>query len=134
VRTLLTPPEVHLKAGESGSVSIVALGASGVTAVELALAYDPTALDSVNVSPGSLLTLDGASVGTEINLESGPGRVRAKFTRVAPTTGSGALATVQFRSLKPGSATFAVESLTLTTSAGEERPTPPAPGRIEVTQ
>jgi general secretion pathway protein D len=133
VRTLLTPPEVRLKAGESGAFSIVVLGATGVTAVELRLAYDPAAFDSVNVSPGSLLTLDGANVGTELNLESGPGRVRAKFTRAVPTTGSGALATVQFKTLKPGSATLAVESLTLTTSTGDERPTPPGPGRVEVT-
>jgi len=129
-RIMLSPPELRLKVGQSGSVSIVALGASGVSAVEVVLAFDATALEAVEASPGSLLTLDGSSVGAERNLE--PGRVRAKFTRAAPATGSGALTTIQFKTLKPGSATLAIESLTLMTPAGEERPPVPGAGRVEV--
>jgi len=129
-RIMLSPPELRLKAGQSGSVSIVVLGATGVTAVEVVLVFDATALEAVEASPGSLLTLDGSSVGAERNLE--PGRVRAKFTRAAPATGSGALTTIQFRTLKPGSATLTIESLTLMTAAGEERPPVPGAGRVEV--
>jgi general secretion pathway protein D len=132
VRIMLSPPELRLKAGQSGSVSIVALGAAGVTAAEVVLVFDATALEAVEASPGSLLTLDGSSVGAERNLE--PGRVRAKFTRAAPATGSGALTTIQFKTLKPGSATLTIESLTLVTPAGEERPPVPGAGRIEVVQ
>jgi hypothetical protein len=119
-----------LKAGQSGSVSIVLLGASGVTAVDLTVTYDATVVEAVDVSPGSLLTLDGTSVGAERNLESG--RVHARFTRGTPATGSGAVATIQFKTLKPGSARLTVESLALVTPAGEERPTVPGAGRVEV--
>jgi hypothetical protein len=119
-----------LKAGQSGSVSIVLLGASGVTAVDLTVTYDATVVEAVDVSPGSLLTLDGTSVGAERNLESG--RVHARFTRGTPATGSGAVATIQFKTLKPGSARLTVESLALVTPAGEERPTAPGAGRVEV--
>jgi len=129
VRAICSPPDVRLKVGELGSLAIVGLGAVGLTTAELSVSYDPALIDAVDVSPGSLLTLDGVSVQAEKNLESG--RVRAKFTRATPATGSGALATIQFKSLSAGSGTLTVESLALTTPAGEERPVSPA-CRVEV--
>jgi general secretion pathway protein D len=129
VRAICSPPEVRLKVGEVGSLAIVGLGAVGLTTAELSVRYDPALLEALDVSPGSLLTLDGVSVQAERNLESG--RVRAKFTRATPATGSGALVTIQFKSLSAGSGALTVESLALTTPAGEERPDSPA-CRVEV--
>ena len=63
------------------------MGVQDLTGVELALAYDPALLEAVDVSPGSLLTLDGVPVGAERGLESG--RVRARFQRATGPAGSG---------------------------------------------
>jgi general secretion pathway protein D len=130
MRALFSPPQLRLRSGEMGAVSLVLLGASGITAVEAVVAYDASVLEAVEVAPGSLLTLDGASVGTERNLQAG--RVRVRFTRASPTSGSGAVATIQFRALKPGSGEVAMVSLVAVTPGGEERPALPPGGRIEV--
>jgi hypothetical protein len=132
LRVLFSPPQVRLKAGESGSASVVVLGATGLIAVDVNLTYDANAIEAVDVSPGSLLTLDGASVQSERDL--GSGHLHAKFTRAAPATGSGAVITIQFHALRPASAALAAESLTLTTAAGDQSAPVPAPCRIEVTQ
>jgi hypothetical protein len=75
--------------------------------------YDPALLEAQDVSPGPLLTLDGAPVGVNRGLESG--RLRAQFTRTAGSAGSGVVATLTFRGLRSGTATVAVEALSLTT-------------------
>ena len=130
VGALLSPPEVTVKVGETAQVQVVVMQAREVNRVDLALVYDPALLEALDVSSGSLLTLDGASVGVERGLE--PGRVRVSFTRVTGVTGSGVVASVSLRGLRPGTASLAVESLTVTTPGGSGRPAPPAPARIVV--
>jgi hypothetical protein len=83
-----------------------------------------------DVAAGSLLTLDGVPVAAERALEAG--RARARFTRSAAASGSGAVVAITFRGLRAGSGTLAVESLTVSRAGGTERPAPPAPARIEV--
>ncbi len=131
-RVLFSPPQIRLKAGETGAASVVVLGATGLTSVDVNLTYDANVITAVDVSPGSLLTLDGASVQAERDL--GAGRLHAAFTRAAPATGSGAVITVQFHALRAGTATLAAESVTLTTSGGGQQPPPPAPCHIEVSE
>jgi general secretion pathway protein D len=131
-RVLFSPPQIRLKAGDTGAASLVALGATGLTSVDVNLIYDANVISAVDVSPGSLLTLDGASVQAERDL--GAGRLHATFTRAAPATGSGAVVTVQFHALRAGTATLTAESVTLTTSAGGQQPAPPAPCHIEVSE
>jgi len=132
VRVIFSPPQVRLSPGESGAASIVAFGATGLTAVDVNLTFDPSVVEAVDVSPGALLTLDGASVQREQDL--GSGHIHARFIRAAPATGSGAVVTVQFHALRAASASVSAESITLTTSAGDVQASPPAPCRIEVTQ
>ncbi|MFI5183888.1 MAG: cohesin domain-containing protein [Vicinamibacteria bacterium] len=129
IRAICSPPEVRLKVGEQGSLAIVGLGTAGLTAAEVSVSYDAALLEASEVSPGSLLTLDGVSVQAERKIESG--RLHAKFSRATPATGSGALFTIQFKSVSAGSGALTVESLALTTSAGEEHPASPA-CRVEV--
>ncbi len=131
-RVLFSPPQIRLKAGETGAASVVVLGATGLTGVDVNLTYDSNVLTAVDVSPGSLLTLDGASVQAERDLAAG--HVHAAFTRAAPATGSGAVITVQFHALRGGTATLSAESVTLTTAAGGEQAPPPAPCHIEVSE
>ena len=127
---ILSPPEVVLQVGQTGAVAIVVVGGRDVTGVELTVAWDPTLAEVTDVAAGSLLSLDGVAVGAERALE--PGRARVKFSRATGVTGSGAVAALTLRGLKPGSGSLVVESLSLVHASGSERPTPPAPGRLVV--
>jgi hypothetical protein len=126
----LGPGQLALKAGETGMVSLVVMNAQDLMVVEFALNYDPTFVEAMDVSPGTLLTLDGAAVTLDKGIESG--RARAKLTRVRGTSGSGLVATVMVRGVAPGQTTMTLESLTLSTTFGAEKPTVPTPVQITV--
>jgi hypothetical protein len=130
VAAVFSPAQIGLKVGGSGALALVALNVRELLAVELTLAYDPSAVEAVEAGPGSLLTLDGSRVGSEKALESG--RVRARFTRPSGVSGSGAVTVVTFRGLQAGATVVGVESLVLRTRTGEERPPAPALARIVV--
>jgi predicted cobalt transporter CbtA len=117
--------------GGSATAGIVVMGVQDLTTVALTLTYDPAVVEAVDVSPGSLLTLDGQAVAAERGLESG--RVRATFRRTAGTAGSGVITSVTFRGLKAGSSTLRVESLSLTTGGRSATPMV-TPARITVSQ
>jgi general secretion pathway protein D len=131
VTASLSPPEARVGVGGTTTVGIVVLGVQDLTSVVLALTYDPVLLEAVDVSAGSLLTLDGQPVGAERGLETG--RVRARFQRTTGTAGSGVVASVTFRGLKAGSSAVRVESLNLVTAGRSTTPVV-APGRITVSQ
>jgi general secretion pathway protein D len=128
---VLSPPETSVKVGETGSVSVVIMGAREVTAVEMVLAYDASLVEALDVVPGSLLTLDGARVVTQRNLE--PGRVTASLTRPTGVSGSGVVASLTLRATQPGTASLALASIVLRTSSGTDQPAVPAPARVVVT-
>jgi general secretion pathway protein D len=127
---ILSPPEVVLQVGQNGAVAVVVVGGRDLTGVELTVAWDATLAEVTDVAAGSLLSLDGVPVAAERALETG--RARVKFSRATGVTGSGAVAALTLRGLKPGSGTLVVESLALVHASGTERPTPPAPGRLVV--
>jgi general secretion pathway protein D len=127
---ILSPPEVALQVGQTGAVAIVVVGARDVQGVELTVAWDAALAEVTDVAAGSLLSLDGVPVAAERELE--PGRARVKFSRATGVTGSGAVAALTLRGLKPGSGSLVVESLSLVHGGGSERPAPPAPGRLVV--
>jgi len=129
VAAAFSPPEARVGVGGTTTVGIVVLGVQDLTSVTLALAYDPAVLEAVDVSAGSLLTLDGQAVGAERGLESG--RVRARFQRAAGTSGSGVVVAVTFRGLKAGSSGVRVETLSLIAGGRSATPVVPA-GRVTV--
>lgn len=131
VAASLSPPDVRVAAGATATVGIVVMGVQDLTSVALSLSYDPAVVEAVEVSPGSLLTLDGAAIGAERGLETG--RVRATFRRAAGTAGSGVVASVTFRGLRAGSSPIRVASLGLTAGGASVAATV-APGRITVTE
>jgi purine-nucleoside phosphorylase len=101
--------------------------------VPMGQAYDPALAEAVDVITGSLLTVDGVSVGIEKGME--PGRVRASLSRPpgAPgVTGSGAVATFTLRGVGAGRTPLALESLTLRTATGVQEVLVPAPAQIVV--
>ena len=129
VTASFSPPDARVALGGTTTVGIVVLGVQDLTSVTLALAYDPELLEAVEVSPGSLLTLDGVAVGAERGLESG--RVRARFQRATGAAGSGVVVSVTFRALKPGSSTLRVENLGLIIGGRATAPAVSA-GRVTV--
>jgi hypothetical protein len=130
VSALLSPPESNIRVGELATVSVVVVGVKDLLAVELVLAFDAALLEPVDAGSGSLLTLDGSSVGTETQLE--PGKVRVRFTRATGATGSGAIAVAKFKGVKPGPGTVGVESIRLQTAGGTLQPIPPGQARVTV--
>ena len=130
VAVLFSPPEAALRAGESGGLAVVLVGARDVVSAEITLAWDPALAQVTDVAAGSLLTLDGSPVSVERAIDEG--RARVRFSRAAGASGSGAVAAITVRGLKPGSGSLVVESLVLGRGAGPERPAPPAPARLLV--
>jgi general secretion pathway protein D len=127
-----SPPDLTVRAGDVATVSLVVMNAQNVSSVEMMISFDPAVLDAVDVGPGTLLTLDGAAVGTERNME--PGRIRARLTRPTPTSGSGVVAQFSFRGMGPGTTGLNVEALVLTTATGgAAAPALSAPARVTVT-
>jgi hypothetical protein len=106
------------------------VGARDVMGVDLTVTWDAALAEVTEAAPGSLLSLEGVPVSAERALESG--RARVRFTRATAVTGSGAVAALTLRGLKPGSGSLVVESLALIQPAGAMPLAPPAPGRLAV--
>jgi general secretion pathway protein D len=129
---VLSPAEVRIPVGGTGSIGLVVMGAQDLRGVDVTVTYDPTVLEAQDVAPGPLLTLDGSPVGVNRGLESG--RLRAQFTRAAGAAGSGVVASMTFRALRAGIVTVSAETLNLTTAAGTTVVPVPSVARIRVAQ
>jgi hypothetical protein len=127
---MLSPREVSLRTGQSAGISLVLVGGRDVQWIEVTLVFDPTLVEVTDATAGSLITLDGKPVQAERAIE--PGRVRLRFNRAAPVTGSGGVAAITVRGLRPGSGTLVVESSAVGRAGGTDTPAPPAPGRLVV--
>jgi general secretion pathway protein D len=131
VSAALSPTDASLKMGETAAVSLVMMNARDLTGLEVVMTYDPAILEAVDVTPGTLLTLDGSAIGIDRGLEAG--RVRTRLTRTTGVAGSGMVAAIVFRGVRPGPAVVTVESLVFNTTTGTERASVGAPARITVT-
>ncbi len=129
---VLSPAEIRIPVGGTGTVGLVVMGAQDLRGVDMTMTYDPAVLEAQDVSPGPLLTLDGSPVGVNRGIESG--RVRAQFTRSSGSAGSGVVATVAFRALKAGVVTITMEGLSLTTGTSTANVPVAAVSRIRVAQ
>jgi general secretion pathway protein D len=130
VSAVLSPADASLKVGETASIAVVLMNARDLTAVEFVMTYDPAFLEAVDIGPGTLLTLDGSAVGVDRGLEAG--RVRARLSRSTGVAGSGVIASVAFRGLRPGPAIISVDSVSFTTTTGADRASVGGPARITV--
>ncbi len=128
---LLRPPEVSLREGQQAGFAVQALGGEDILWVELILRYDPTLVQFSDISPGSLLTLDGSAIQREQSLESG--RARVRFARPTPVSGSGDVAAITLRGVTPGQGMLAVEAVTIGRADGTGvTPPVPSPARLVV--
>jgi hypothetical protein len=127
---VIRPAVLGLRAGESGSVDVVVLGASDIIAVDLVVAFDSKLLEAVEAGPGPFMTLGEVSIGAERSLESG--RVHVRLTRPVATSGSGGVALLKFKALRPGEGTLQVQALTLIGASGTTQSVEVAPSRVSV--
>lgn len=130
VTAAVSPSEASLKTGETASISIVLLNVQDLIGMEMVLNYDPALLEVADVGAGPLLTLDGAAVGVERNIE--PGHARAKFSRSTGASGSGMVATVTLRALRQGAGAVTVDSLSIVTVTGSQQVGIGTPVRVVV--
>jgi general secretion pathway protein D len=130
ITVVLSPPEVALRVGQSGGLSLVLIGAKEVQSVELTVSWDPAVAEVTDVAAGSLLTLDGSPVSSERGLENG--RARVRFARATGAPGSGAVAVFTFKGLHEGSCALVVEQVVVGRGGGTERVAPTGPGRLMV--
>ncbi len=110
---------------------MVIVGGKDVQSVEMTLVYDPRLVEVTDAAAGALLTLDGSPVQTERT--AAPGRVRIRFARATPVSGSGQVLALTLRGAQAGASPITVESLRIGRPDGtSETPQPPAAGRLVV--
>jgi general secretion pathway protein D len=130
VSVLFSPSELALRPGETAGLAVVVVGAQDLRWVEVSLAWDPAVAELTDASAGSLLTLDGSAVAVTRTLESG--RAVVRFARPTGASGSGAVVSMTFRGVGPGSGTLALPSVSIGRGDATEHPAPPPPARIVV--
>jgi general secretion pathway protein D len=123
---LVSPPQLTLATGASGTLSLILRRARAFSAVEMDLVVDSNTLEVLNVTPGALLTMGGRSVATSlVKGEAGRQRARLALPPDARAEGYGAIALITVRGSAPGAAALRVEGLRLTGEGGGEIPPPP---------
>ncbi|MFQ5526018.1 MAG: secretin N-terminal domain-containing protein [Thermoanaerobaculia bacterium] len=103
VRVALFPVVVNPRVGEFFRVEVVAQAADEVAHLPMTISYDPEVLEFDRIAAGDFLgPLDEVEL---VASSSRPGRIvvgASRLGRGAGVSGSGALATVRFRALRPG--------------------------------
>ena len=119
-----------MKVGEVQRVAVNLFNAQSVKDVAIAVRADSSMIEFVEIGPGQLLSVDGVQILTERQLEGV--HATAQFKRLTPLAGgTGTVAIVGFRALRPGEVTIFVENLSLSSGAGQS-PVPLA-GAVRVT-
>jgi len=128
--TVFVPAEVTTQVSQVTSLAVAMMEARELVGIELVFSYDPSALEVTDMSPGPLLTLDGASVAREESKE--PGHFRVKLTRPSAASGNGVVVSLTLRGLRAGTTVVSLETATIVTSSGPASLPAPPPGRIVV--
>ncbi len=122
--------EVQMRLGEVQRVAVNLFNARSLKEVAIAVRADGPVIEFVEIGPGQLLSVDGAQVLSERQLEGM--RASAQFRRATPLAGgTGSVVFVGFRAARPGEVTIFVEGLFLSSGSGQS-PVPLA-GAVRVT-
>lgn len=122
--------EVRMRVGEVQRVAVNLFNARSVKEVGLSVRADSPAIEFVEIGPGQLLSVDGVQVIAERQIEAG--RASGQFRRATPLAGgTGSVALLGFRAVRPGEVTIFVESLSL--SSGATQSPVPLAGAVRVT-
>jgi hypothetical protein len=121
------PGNVLTPVGGAVIVNVELEGAANVTSVgTLRIRYDPSQLRLNEISPGVLLSQDGAGLNTvklntvkEIRNEAGEATISiARPAGAAGVSGTGAIAGLKFTAIGPGSSPVAVAELSVSDAQG----------------
>lgn len=119
-----------MKVGEVQRVAVNLFNARSIKEVALSVRADSPSIEFVEIGAGQLLSVDGVQVLAERQIEVG--KASAQFKRPTPLAGgTGSVAIIGFRALRPGDATIFVESLSL--SSGTTQSPVPLAGAVRVT-
>jgi general secretion pathway protein D len=122
--------EVQMKLGEVQRVAVNLFNARSLKEVAITVRADSAVIEFVEIGPGQLLSVDGAQVLSERQLEGT--RASAQLRRATPLAGgTGSVAFIGFRAVRSGEVTIFVESLFLSSGSGQS-PVPLA-GAVRVT-
>ncbi len=122
--------EIQMKVGQVERVAVNLFDLRNVSELALTVRSDSAIIEFVEIDPGQLLSVDGVQVLSERQLDAG--RASAKFRRATPLSGgTGKVATIGFRAVRPGEVTIFVENLAVS-SAGANSVVPLA-GAVRVT-
>lgn len=130
----LAPASFTVQTGDEFAVEIRADDARQLFAADLQLGFDPAVLEYSAAEEGVLLTRDGAQVAFRARPsgESGVGVGISRMGTSSGVSGSGALVTVYFRAIAPGSTSIEIDSGTLRTPEGDPSPAELAGAAVEV--
>ncbi len=139
------PPQAQVAVGQTVDVAVEAINVDNLYAIDLLLAFDPAALEVVDMDP-SLPDIQ-VSLGTLLEpgfvilnlVDNGLGRLRLVMTQLAPATpksGSGTLMVVRFQGKQAGPpAAVTILSAQLASPQGQEVPLGTlTPGQVQVVQ
>ena len=105
------PPQLTQKPGSTFTVNVLLNGAQNVYSVPLQLTYDPSLLQVVNVSNGTLLSQDGQIVTVTHREDDSTGTMQVTASRppgAAGVNGQGAVVTVTFMAKAAGQSSLTI--------------------------
>lgn len=122
-----------MKVGDVERVSINLFSVRQMQEVVATLVADGNAIEFVEIAGGALLSMDGAAIVVERQIEGS--RIQGRFTRTQELPGgTGPVVTVAFRATRPGSASITVDSLRVGPGGGATPVPLAATVRVTVTQ
>jgi type II secretory pathway component GspD/PulD (secretin) len=122
--------EILMKVGEVQRVAVNLFNVRSLKDLSIAVRGDSPVIEFVEIGPGQLLSVDGAQVLAERQLEGT--RASATLKRATPLAGgTGTVVVVGFRAVRAGEATIVVDSLSL--SSGTAQALLPLTGTVRVT-
>ena len=125
----LSPAPIHL--GDTFTLDIHAENISDLSGWQFDIAFDPTALEAVDVSEGDFLKMDGGSTffhgGTIDNAAGKIGGLSAARFSAQGGSGTGTLVQVRFKAKSPGETEVTLDNLQFGSSTGGSIAASPPP-------
>jgi general secretion pathway protein D len=115
-QVILVSPKSSYTGGETLTLQVQIIGGQNVGSVPFHLRFNPAVLEFVGAVEGDFLRQDGSPTTFVANEVQGAGEVVVGASRVGSgqgASGSGILATFQFRAKTPGSCTFSFTGATV---------------------
>jgi len=128
VAVAFTPAQTEMTVGATLPVSIQVNNVNDLSAVQMALKFDPKVLHINNLLSGDLIKRNGPELVPSRNILNDSGDATVGIARdpaSGGTSGSGAVLTVVFQAVGKGTTTVSVPQFTMTGTGGQSIPSQP---------